>query len=209
MDGKSFAEKWRYIQTYRWSSLKGYLDEKDKLDYIDYMEILGYFGLDETKTRKGYRSFVEEGVEKGIENPFKKVQGQLILGTDRFVDWVKETFFKENVSEREHPGLRRLRKRYTPDEVIQIISKVTGKKRNVLIAKNNRGIERAILIEMLYRYGRLRQSEIGEIMGRIDYSAISQARKRLQQKLKADNEMYTFFREIEGIFNSKKSNVEI
>lgn len=46
-------------------------------------------------------------------------------------------------------------------------------------------------------------------MGRIDYSAVSQDRKRLQQKLKADRKMYTLFREIEGIFNSKKSNVEI
>lgn len=46
-------------------------------------------------------------------------------------------------------------------------------------------------------------------MGRIDYSAVSQVRKRVQQQLKEDKEVYTFLREIQGIFNGKKSNVEI
>lgn len=46
-------------------------------------------------------------------------------------------------------------------------------------------------------------------MGGIDYSAVSQVRKRLQQKFKADKEMYTLFGKIESIFNNKKSTVEI
>jgi len=49
-------------------------------------------------------------------------------------------------------------------------------------------------MEMLYRYGGMKQREIGELMG-IDYSAVSVARKRLwtlqgeDQKLRARIEM--------------------
>lgn len=64
-----------------------------------------YFRQDEAKARKNCRSFVEEGVKKGVENSFKKVQGQMILGTDHFVDWVKGTFLKDKVAERAHLGL--------------------------------------------------------------------------------------------------------
>jgi len=37
-------------------------------------------------------------------------------------------------------------------------------------------MERAMLMEILYRYSGLKQSEIGEIVGGIDYSAVSQIR---------------------------------
>ena len=66
-----------------------------------------------------------------------------------------------------------------------------------------------MLMEILYRYSGLKQSEIGERAGGIDYSAVSQIRKRLQQKLDADKKMHALFREIETKFKKKKSNVEI
>ena len=209
MADKTFTEKWRHLQTYRWSSFRGYLNKKHRIGYINYKEILGYFGQDEAKARTSYRSFVKEGAKKVVENPFKKVRGQMILGTEQFVEWVKETFLKDEVPEREHPALKQLRKKYTPEEVIQIISKVTGKKRDKLFTKNSRLIERAMLMEILYRYSGLKQSEIGEIVGGIDYSAVSQIRKRLQQKLDADKKMHALFREIETRFKKEKSNVEI
>ncbi len=64
-------------------------------------------------------------------------------------------------------------------------------------------------MEILYRYSGLKHSEIGETVGGIDYSAVSQIRKCLQQKLDADKKMYAFFREIETEFKKEKSNVEI
>lgn len=75
----------------------------------------------------------------------------MILGTDQFVEWVKGTFLKEKVPEREHPGLKQLRKKYTLEEIIQIISKVTGKKRDELITKNSRPIESYVDGEQIKR----------------------------------------------------------
>jgi chromosomal replication initiation ATPase DnaA len=43
-----------------------------------------------------------------------------------------------------------------------------------------------MLMESLYRFSRITQSEIGKMVGGIDYSAVSQARSRLRQRLTKD-----------------------
>ena len=61
MENKPVTGKLRYLENYPWSSVKGYLNKKDRLECINHQDILGYFGLQETKGRDSYRSFVEEG----------------------------------------------------------------------------------------------------------------------------------------------------
>jgi chromosomal replication initiation ATPase DnaA len=53
-----------------------------------------------------------------------------------------------------------------------------------------------MLMELLYRYGRLSQPEIGRLVGGVDYSAVSQARKRLRVKLKREQKLKRRFEEI-------------
>jgi chromosomal replication initiation ATPase DnaA len=43
-----------------------------------------------------------------------------------------------------------------------------------------------MLMELLYRFCHLTQPQIGELVGGIDYSAVSQARRRLQRQLERD-----------------------
>jgi chromosomal replication initiation ATPase DnaA len=47
-------------------------------------------------------------------------------------------------------------------------------------------MDRAILMELLYRFCNITQPEIGRLAGGIDYSAVSVARKRLQVKMETD-----------------------
>jgi DNA-binding MarR family transcriptional regulator len=51
-------------------------------------------------------------------------------------------------------------------------------KREELLKRGYKGMGRGVVMEMLYRYGGMKQGEIGELMG-IDYSAVSVMRKRL------------------------------
>jgi chromosomal replication initiation ATPase DnaA len=55
-----------------------------------------------------------------------------------------------------------------------------------------------MLMELLYRLCRITQLEIGKLVGGIDYSAVSQARKRFQQKLAVDKELRKKFFSIQG-----------
>ena len=69
--------------------------------------------------------------------------------------------------------------------------------REDLMKKGYRGSGRGILMELLYRYGRMKQPEIGTMPG-IDYSAVSIGRKRVQMLMEADPEVKSLYAKIES-----------
>ena len=57
--------------------------------------------------------------------------------------------------------------------------------REALMQKGFRGFGRALLMELLYRHGGMKQREIGALLG-IDYSAVSISRKRFEHRMQGD-----------------------
>ena len=74
---------------------------------------------------------------------------------------------------------------------------LVGIKREDLAAKGRQSVERAMLMELLYRLCRMTQPKIGELLGGIDYSAVSQARKRFLSKIQNDPELKMKFNQIQ------------
>jgi len=66
---------------------------------------------------------------------------------------------------------------------------LTGEPRERICKRGRQSLERAMLMELLYRFCRITQPEIGKLLGGIDYSAVSQSRKRLQAKLEQEPEL--------------------
>jgi hypothetical protein len=52
-------------------------------------------------------------------------------------------------------------------------------------------------MELLYQHTHLNQQQIGALMGRIDYSAVSLTRKRFREKLEKDCNLVKLYRHIE------------
>ncbi len=52
-------------------------------------------------------------------------------------------------------------------------------------------------MDLLYRLGGLKGTEIGGMMG-VDYSTVSQGRKRLREKLKKDKKLSSLMKKIEA-----------
>ena len=52
-------------------------------------------------------------------------------------------------------------------------------------------------MDVLYRFGGLKGAEIGTILG-VDYSTVSQGRKRLREKLRKDRELRHILNKIEN-----------
>ena len=63
--------------------------------------------------------------------------------------------------------------------------------------KKERGITRQIAMDLLYRFGGLAGTEVGEMMG-VDYSTVSQGRKRLRETLKRDKNLLRIMERIEA-----------
>ena len=193
-------QRWRDLLTSDATSLPGYLDVKNHEAFIHYETILRYFGPEDRKSRDEYRQFVAEGVGKDISSPLEKGKGTGIVGEEDFIKEVKERLGrdrKNSKSLREQPELRELGQIMTSGELIDRYARLVRMPRGELAAKGTQSIERAMLMELLYRFCHITQPEIGRLLGGIDYSAVSQARKRFQLKMQHDPELAERFREIQ------------
>lgn len=58
--------------------------------------------------------------------------------------------------------------------------------------------QRALVMEMMYRYSEVNQREIGQVMGGVDYTSVSRERKILRERIHKDSELKKWSKEIEN-----------
>jgi putative transposase len=192
----STEEKWDMLLRHRFSSLPGYLSTGSRKEFVSYESVLGYMGGDTAGGRRAYREFMKQGLEGEIENPLRLGKGNGIVGESGFVSQVKTEVLKTKTSAREQPALRALSRTNSPDELINRFALQIGKDKEEICGRGKNSVERAMLMEFLYRFCKITQPEIGRIVG-IDYSAVSQARRRLKGTLGQDRKLKKRFDELQ------------
>jgi REP element-mobilizing transposase RayT len=192
------TERWDALLRFTDSSLPGYLSVRSRKDFIPYEVLLRYMGGDDRRGRERYRRFVRQGVEGDIPNPLELGKGNGIVGGQGFVGWVKEQFLIEAKPEREQPALRNLAVAFEPEALLAAFIRLTGMGKDELCRRGKNSIERAMLMEFLHRFCRMSQPEIGRLVGGIDYSAVSQARKRLRERLEMHSALRKKYKMLEA-----------
>lgn len=122
----------------------------------------------------------------------EKIVGQSILGSSNFVSWVQEKYL-ENTKDRERPSVKKIHKYLSEETVLSVVSQETGT--NDLLSST--GTIRQIVMTALYQYAGLNNREIGELLG-VDYSTVSQGRKRLRLKAAKDTKTRKTLERLEG-----------
>jgi len=192
MEKASLEEKIRYLTTYPWSSLPGYLMRRKKEGFIDYTLVLAQYGGDTDRARQVYRKTLYAELATGIEIK-DKVCGQSILGSEGFIEWVMERFLRGE-KDRERPSLREIHTYQAKDVILRAVEQETGKGIETIIKE--KGPYRQIVMELLYRIGGLRGRQIGEIFD-VGYTSVSQERRRLRQRLLRDRKLASLIERIE------------
>jgi len=192
------AERIRLLERYRWSSLAGYWDSKNKQGFVTYESVLEQIG----HSRKRYREFILDGINSGYATPWDSVEGQVVLGAEKFIERIKEEL-EENGSQREQPGVRRLKAK-APAGVVKVVARFFGVEEERLTGKRT-GLrdQRAVAMELMYRHGGIGQVEIGRLIGGLDYTAVSRERKRLREKLERDASLRRAMEQIDTQLMSK------
>ncbi len=193
MKRKPYKEKIQYLRKYKWSSLPGYVNKRKKQEFIDYDLVLEEYGGDNDEGRQAYGNIISIDI-LGEMDVKEKIVGQSIIGREDFVEKVLDRYLKMESDKREQPSLRELQGLKAKEEIIRAVKEETGKGLEEI--KKAKGVERSILMDLLYRAGGLRGTEIGNILG-VDYSTVSQRRKKLRDRLKKDNKLKQFFSRIE------------
>jgi hypothetical protein len=186
------AARRKALGAYPWSSYPGYRYPGSRRSFLRTDEILAYFGGDTARGRRGYARFVEQGLSASLENPLELGKGHGIVGDADFVDAIRGRYLSRDSDTREIPTARTPAVRVEPERIIEAVCAETGASREALMQKGFRGFGRALLMELLYRYGGMKQREIGVLLG-IDYSAVSIGRKRFLGMMEADPELTALF----------------
>jgi len=98
---------------------------------------------------------------------------------------MRDPYLVGDADTREIPAARPSAVRPDPERIIAAVCAEAGVSREALLRKGFRGVWRGLLMVLLYRYGGLRQQEIGVLLG-VDYSAVSISRKRFEHRMRED-----------------------
>lgn len=203
---KPAKAKWGALLRHKTSSLRGYLSVGKRRDFVSHKTILDYIGGDNRKGRQAYRQFIKNGIEQELDNPLELGKGDGIVGESDFVQSIRKEFLGQNT-----PGMQQpvLGESINPEELIDNFANLIGKGRDDICQRGKKSLERTMLMELLYRFCRITQPEIGRLLGGIDYSAVSKARKRLQIKLGQEPNLSRKFDKIRDqlLFSCNKSTL--
>ena len=131
----------------------------------------------------------------------EKIIGQSILGKEEFIEWVTDKYLKTETDKREKPALREIQRYISEDKIIDAVERVTGKSFKEI--KEERGYLRYLVMDLMYRIGGKKGVAIGKIMG-LDYSTVSQGRKRLRERQKKDKKLKQIINKIEQVLSRSK-----
>ena len=196
--GSGVGERIRYLERYRWSSLAGYIKAANKQPWVQYEMVLGQIG----GSRKKYAEFVSAGIERGYDTPWDNVAGQVVLGQESFVDNVKAKIAGSGTV-REQPSAREFAAKSAAVIVREVCQRLGVTENEITGKRSGHRDERAAAMEMLYRHGQLSQAAIGQRLGGLDYTTVSQERKRLRERARDDKRVAAALREIDETLRHK------
>jgi REP element-mobilizing transposase RayT len=192
-------EKFKKLCVYPWSSLPGYLDPSQQQSLVDCSLVLADYGGATQKGRAQYRKQIIIDIADNLELQ-DKVFGQSVLGSKNFIGRVTSEF-QASGEVREQPSARVIKQYQQQGLIFATIEAETGRDLEALKAK--KGDLRRVTMDLLYRHGGLRGPAIGALFG-VDYSVVSQERKRLRERLARDAELDGLVKRLERVLSTAK-----
>ncbi len=172
-------ERYDYLREFKWSSYRSYIGLSKPAKWLDCTPILSCWGKRKREKMTNYAAYVEEGLLKNIENPFDDVVEQSIIGSDRFVDWVKrEYLLMRDANKREDAALIHLQQSFDFDEIIQHVVEYFDIIEELILERKsgNRDARRiAMYLVCIYCRRHYSLSEMGARFS-VTASALTQAR---------------------------------
>jgi hypothetical protein len=160
---------------YQWSSYAEYIGKRNPPAWLARNFILAYFGSKETKAQRRYQDFVEAGMENST-NPLSEVVGSLLLGSESFIQAIRENYLEARKADRDLPAVRRCEARTTPEDIEQVVDRAFRK---------DPRMARKVKLYLYHSYTAQNLKEIGVRFG-IGESGVSQASRRMKETMNRD-----------------------
>jgi REP element-mobilizing transposase RayT len=159
-----------------WSSYADYVGARKPPEWLAMALILDCFGKKVAAAQRRYREFVEGRPMRGGDSPLNNVVASTILGSEDFVETIRERYLKGRKSERDLPAVRRLVTQASPGEIAQAVEAAFG---------DDAALARQASLYVCHTCTGRSLREIGSVFG-ISESGVSQASRRMGDKLLRD-----------------------
>lgn len=162
---------------YLWSSYRAYVGGERSWPWLQRDFLLGQMSHGKKEAQKSYRRYVEEALREPVVNPLNKVIASTLLGSEKFIEWVREKWAKKKGLHRDIPALKKLASR--PD--LQLLQRKSEE-----IFGEGTLLSRKTGLYLAHRLSGLSLGEIGKFFGGISPSAVGQNTRRFQALLGGD-----------------------
>lgn len=115
-------------EEYIWSSYLTFINERRPALWLNTAMVLGYFDQDLRIARTRYAIFVTAAIGKDVDNPLKKADPSLILGSNHFVARIKAAFLSDKTENRDVPAIRRLKEKPSIETIQRAVEQTLGAK---------------------------------------------------------------------------------
>jgi len=181
-------------QEYEWSSYQFYIGEKKPPEWLHRDFILGYFGNKVSIAQKGYRSFVTAILNKEYNNPLDEVVSSTLLGSPDFIAFIKDKFLSGKKPDKDLPALKKLINKSSPKDIFDEVESVFGKQG---------ALGRNVKMFLCQRHTGEKLKDISTYFG-IGESGVSQACRRVKDKIRNDKKLERKIVKIEKKLNSSR-----
>jgi len=173
------------LDRYAWSSHKGYISTAKKWSWLYKEFVLQMLAEQVSSQIRIYRQFMAQQQDKDLIRVFERKRKPSMLGSNEFISWVKDRFFKKKI-DKEIPASKGL----APDTE-RIISEVSRhyEANSGELTEVRRGLENEPRDVAIYLIRSMRSDplmRIGARFGLTQYSSVSSVVMRVKTKLRKD-----------------------
>jgi REP element-mobilizing transposase RayT len=181
-------------EEYDWSSYKFYIGNQRAARWLYRDFILGYFGNRVSTAQKAYQKFVNAIAHQEYDSPLDEVVSSTLLGSADFIAYIKDNFLSTKKPDKELPALKELVKKTTIQDIFEEVE---------LAFTKDKVLARNVKMYLSQRYSGKKLKEIGLHFG-IGESGVSQASKRVAQKIEKDKKLKKKIDRLDKKINSSR-----
>jgi len=167
-----------------WSSYRGYHTATRRVKWVAHDRVLAEFGRNRTRARTAYCRFVEEGLDREIDDPLKAVSHGFILGCEEFVERILE-MVDDAEDDQERPSLKSLKREPDLHRLTEAVCAELGADRRAWQPGSRaRDDSRALCAFVLRETSRASLKEIAQALGYRRYTSAGSACDRAAALMK-------------------------
>lgn len=184
-------------EDYDWSSYKVYLGLRPAGAWLKTDLILNEFSHEPAAAMKHYKEFVMAGTEKEVRSPLKQAHGGLILGSQEFIDTIRQRYIEFAPSESGISRIKELSSLKLQDIVENVADYFEVEPSFIFQDIKCNKLPRKFAVYLARKFTSLSLKEIAEYFDAKSPWALSKTTNRFESELKMDASLKKRLDEIE------------